>query len=192
MSNEEILANLINEINSQEAPKRIPKRQMTEKQMQNWKKAQEARKRNTEIRRKAREELLKYEQQTLSDDPEVVTKEKTLKELLDILMTGSSKPKRTTAREGKSDEEVKTKENVEIVRIPRIKKQYEESEKDDDEAEENEEEDEVEIKETKPTPAHERREAPKYQPKVRKAPVGYQPSARTKESIEPTINIFRD
>ena len=58
------------------------KRVLTEKQRENWARALEVRKKNIQMRKKAKEEINKLERDQLMNDPDLKNREKRLKDLL--------------------------------------------------------------------------------------------------------------
>ena len=66
--------------------KRVKTRKQTEKQKQNFIKAREVRAKNIALRKKAQEEMKKYENEQLNQDPDYRNREKNLKQLLMMLL----------------------------------------------------------------------------------------------------------
>jgi len=99
------------------------KRVLSDKQKQNWARALETRRKNIEMRKKAKEEINKIEKEQLLNDPSLKQREKRLKELLLLMLSADEKAvvqqtngeKRSPSKKQQIDEP--TTEKIVIKRI---------------------------------------------------------------------------
>jgi len=150
------------------------KRVLSEKQQANWARALETRRKNIEMRKKAKEEISKMEKEQLLNDPDIKQRENRLRQLL-MLMLSAEEKTRTP------NEKVKTSD-VEKVVIKRIN-ENKENDKDDDDNDKDDDDN----------------EEPKYIPKTlhsngkRAKPTSIMKTMKNdSDDEESSISIFRD
>lgn len=74
------------------------KRVMSQKQQENWARALETRRKNIEMRKKAKEEISKIEKEQLMNDPGIKQREKRLKELLLLMLSSEERNEKSGAK----------------------------------------------------------------------------------------------
>ena len=106
------------------------KRVLSEKQKDNWARALETRRKNIQLRKKAKEEISKIEKEQLMNDPSLKNREKRLKELLLLMLSADEKVQQPVVRKPESSRPL---EAIEKVVIKRLNENKQESEKSDEE-----------------------------------------------------------
>ena len=149
------------------------KRQLTEKQKANWQKCLEIRKKNIQLRKKAKMEINQLEKEQLMSDPDLLKREKRLKEILLTLLSSDSLRSQPSVEKPKR-EEVKPDEVV-IKRVNDSGRNEQTKEKHDESSDD-------EMSDTKP--------ARYLKPKPKTAML--RKYEQFDEDDESNINIFKD
>lgn len=119
------------------------KRVMSQKQQENWARALETRRKNIEMRKKAKEEISKIEKEQLMNDPGIKQREKRLKELLLLMLSSEERNEKSGAKrpiESKPNQlkQINQEPPTENVVIKRINNNNNEEKEIDDEKEDDE------------------------------------------------------
>ena len=160
--------------------KRVRKRKpLSEKQQENWKKALEKRKANIALRKEAQEKMRLYEKQQLSQDPTFIEREKSLKQLLMMLLRDKNIDVPISKNENDKNKNPTQPEKITIQRISQDEKN--ENDDNDENKEQSPRNSEVEYK---------------YKPKYTNQQYKKEPQNKEYNDDEDEdnkcINIFRD